>query len=142
MAEQIADWFDDADTVRYLGGQQWLESALRFERPAPPEPGEATAAYAWLVVAADQQPVAVVAVAVSGARSAFLELAVAPTRRLRGVGKRVLTRLWTLPELANVDAIYGTIEADHPGAVRLAQSAGFTRTASVDGNLFVGRRPA
>lgn len=143
IAEQIADWFDDADTVRYLGGQQWLQSALRFERPVAPDLGEPSSVHSWLVLASDQ-PVAVVGVAIFPPHTGILELAVAPTRRRRGIGKRVLASLWDLAELAEVEEIYGEVEPGHRSAIRLAEAAGFEPDATaMSGRLRLrGRRPA
>lgn len=139
IAEEITDWFDDEDMIQYLGGRDWLAASLRFERPVDVSASDVTAVHTWIVVAADH-PVAVVRVAKLEEPVAIMELAVAPTRRRRGVGKKVLAALWDLPELAGVDELYGEVASGHTGALALAAAAGFERVEDGDDRVRLRRR--
>jgi GNAT superfamily N-acetyltransferase len=146
-AELIEDWFDDADTVRFVGGLDWLASTLRFERPADSQPvdgDEPVAHHAWLALAGEQ-PVALVDVLSYRDGSASMKMTVAPTRRKLGLGKAVLHAVWRLPEMKDITEVFGYVDTRHHAAVRLAESSGFVATgaAKADGEvLFRRRRPA
>ncbi len=146
-AELIEDWFDDADTVRFVGGLDWLASTLRFERPADTQPvdGEDPVAHhAWLALAG-KQPVALVDVLSYGDGSASMKMTVAPTRRKLGLGKAVLHAVWRLPEMKDVTEVFGYVDAQHNAAVRLAEASGFVATGEPNPEgemLFRKRRPA
>jgi len=129
-AAQIAEWFDDADTVRFVGGLAWLHATLRFDRPsdvASTDLGQVAAHHAWLALA-DDQPVAVIDVLADEQGEAAIKMIVAPARRKMGMGRRVLDAVWGLPEMAAVRSVSGYVDPRHHAARRLAETAGFTPT--------------
>lgn len=129
-AALIEHWFDDADTVRFLGGLDWLASTLRFERPDDTKPIDGRQPeehHAWLALSGDH-PVALVDVLGYGDGSASMKMTVAPSRRKLGLGKAVLHAVWRLPEMADVTEVFGYVDPRHHAAVRLAEATGFVRT--------------
>lgn len=146
-SELIAHWFEDADTVRFVGGLEWLASSLRFERPDDAQPVDGrdpVAHHAWLALSGEQ-PVALVDVLCYEDGSASMKMTVAPARRKLGLGKAVLHAVWQLPEMSGVTEVFGYVDPRHHAAVRLAAAAGFVSTGDTNEEgeeLFLRRRSA
>ena len=133
-SELIEHWFEDADTVRFVGGLDWLASTLRFERPDDTQPVDGrdpVAHHAWLALSGEQ-PVALVDVLGYGDGSASMKMTVAPGRRKLGLGKAVLHAVWRLPEMADITEVFGFVDPRHHAAVRLAEASGFVATGETN----------
>lgn len=133
-SELIEHWFEDADTVRFVGGLEWLASTLRFDRPDDAQPldgRDPVVHHAWLALSGEQ-PVALVDVLGYEDGSASMKMTVAPARRKLGLGKAVLEAVWRLPEMADVTEVFGYVDPRHHAAVRLAEATGFVATGETN----------
>jgi GNAT superfamily N-acetyltransferase len=135
LANTIAPWFDDPDTIRYLGPREWLYRELHLMHTAPTSElrgRQVLARYVWVVHEPDDQPCGLVDMEAYDDGTAGMALVVAPHRRHQGLGQRVLQVLHTLEELRGVRALIGAVEPDNTPARRCYERAGYTVAASPD----------
>lgn len=147
LAAAIVPWFDDPDTVRHLGGREWVHTALHLMKVMPGyTDGNITVLdrRCW-VVEEDCKHVALLDIEVYNDRTASLAIVVAPDQRQRGVARCILTAMWDLPALATVNSVFGCIDAGNEASRRCFAAAGFIvdDTPDHDGMLRVtAARPA
>lgn len=128
VAVAIEPWFDDPDTMRHLGGREWVHQAFHLVQAMPGyTDGDVTVLdrRCW-VVEHEGQHVSLLDIEVYGDATASLAIVVAPDQRCRGVARRVLTAIWDLPELALVREVFGCIDAGNTASRRCFASAAFT----------------
>lgn len=126
--DEVEGWFDDPDTQRFLGGREWVRRlpALLQDSPGVEFRGrKVLARHAWTVCAAAVGPVGMVDVERYDDGTAGIALVVAPAVRGQGFGRRILSRLETLDELAKVKALIGAVEPANEAARRCMRSARF-----------------
>lgn len=134
LAVAIEPWFDDADTTRHLGGREWVHQVLHLMSVMPGfVDGDITVLdrRAW-VVEDDGRHVALIDVEVYNDRTASLAIVVNPDQRGCGVAQRVLVAIWDLPELANVDELFGSIDVGNEASRRCLLAAGFMVASEPD----------
>ncbi|QDH71479.1 GNAT family N-acetyltransferase [Marilutibacter alkalisoli] len=144
--KETEGWFDDPDTQRFLGGREWVRRipALLQDSPGAEFRGRRVLArYAWVVYATGRS-VGIVDVERYDDRTAGIALAVAPAMRGKGIGRRILSSLETLDELAEVETFIGAVEPENEAARRCMRSARFEVAERVDeeGMLRISRSVA
>lgn len=147
LALAIEPWFDDPDTMRHLGGRDWVHHALNLMKVMPGySMGDVTVLdRQGFVIEEDGRRVALLDLEVYNDRTASLAIVVAPEERRRGVARRVLSCLWELPDLAGVESVFGCIDNGNEASRRCFSSAGFAIANKPDheGMLRIEmRRPA
>jgi ribosomal protein S18 acetylase RimI-like enzyme len=134
LIPSIEHWFDDPDTIRFLGGRSWIRRELRLlaELPGVDFRGHVTVGRdAW--VACDAHgPVGFIDVERYDDGTAGLAIVVDPSRRCRGIGSAVLAEVWRRPELDGVHTLFGGVEQDNVASQRCFRAAGFTLASSPD----------
>jgi len=143
---EVEAWFDDPDTRRFLGGREWVRRipALLRDSPGAEFRGRRVLARdAWIVRTAEG-PVGIVDVERYDDATAGIALAVCPAMRSRGIGRRILSGLQGLDELAAVEAFIGAIEPENEAARRCMLGAGFevAEQADEEGMLRISRNMA
>jgi RimJ/RimL family protein N-acetyltransferase len=135
LADQIAYWFDDPDTVRYLGDRAWLDRELDLVQTAPGAEFRGRrilARHVWVAFTPEGEPCALIDVEPYEDGTAGIALVVAPQARGRGLGQQVLRALATRPELNGVRKIIGAFEPDNLAARYCYERAGFRVAATLD----------
>jgi RimJ/RimL family protein N-acetyltransferase len=125
--KEVEEWFDDPDTQRFLGGREWIRRipALLQGSPGVEFRGRRVLArYAWIVHTTGS-PVGFVDVERYDDGTAGIAVAVAPAMRGQGIGKRILSNLETLDDLAEVETFIGAVEPGNEAARRCMRSARF-----------------
>jgi GNAT superfamily N-acetyltransferase len=92
----IEPWFDDPDTIRYLGGNHWLHRELDLMRDAPGVefPGNTVVTrFVWVAFDGADRPVGLLDVEPYADGTAGAVFVVAPHLRGEGVGQRILLAL-------------------------------------------------
>jgi RimJ/RimL family protein N-acetyltransferase len=126
----VAPWFDDAETVRWLGGREWPENILRLIADPPHEHrGSTVRDRAGWVATLDGEPVALIDTEVYEDSTAALSLVVAPAQRRRGVGTSALAAIGRLLGRSHgVQALFGGVEHNE-ASHRCVKAAGFVAVA-------------
>jgi len=143
---EVEGWFDDPDTRRFLGGREWVRRipALLQDSPGVEFRGRRVLARCAWIAYATGRPVGIVDVERYDDGTAGIALAVAPAMRGKGIGRRILSSLETLDELAEVKAFIGGVEPGNEAALRCMRSAHFDVAEREDeeGMLRVSRSAA
>jgi RimJ/RimL family protein N-acetyltransferase len=129
LAKVIAPWFDDPDSIRYLGRRDWLYRELLLIQTAPSSEfrgRKVLARHVWVIHDSEGQPCCLVDVEPYDDGTAGMVILVAPHRRNQGLGQQVLRALPALKELRNVHKIVGAVEPDNVQARRCYEQAGYT----------------
>jgi GNAT superfamily N-acetyltransferase len=132
--KEAEEWFDDPDTKRFLGGREWIRRIPTLLQSSPGvdfRGRRILARYAWIVHTADG-PAGIVDVERYDDGTAGIALAVAPTARGKGIGRRILSSLDILDELSDVKAFIGAVEPDNESAKRCMRNARFEVAEQVD----------
>lgn len=135
LVREIEDWFDDRETQRYLGGRDWIRRELDLIVSQPGTELRGSTVIERLGFVAREKssaPVAFVAIEVYDDATAAIAIVVAPTRRARGVARRLLSGLLDLPELRPVERLTGAVEPENVACRRALAAAGFTIASTVD----------
>lgn len=111
----IDGWFDDPETVRWLGGRDWPRTLLRLAD----EPGRSALLFVHL-----DEPVALLDVDRDGA-SAAIAVVVAPTRRGEGVARSILQSIFSLAATREVVRVVAEIEEGNTASEGLLRAARF-----------------
>lgn len=127
----VAPWFDDAETVRWLGGREWPENLLRLIADPPHEHrGSTVRDRAGWVATLDGEPVALIDTEVYEDGTAALSLVVAPAQRRRGLGTSALAAIGRLLGRSyGVEALVGGVEQHNEASHRCVKAAGFVAVA-------------
>src|SRR3954454_20166566 len=92
LVQAIEPWFDDAETIRYLGDRTWAHDALRLDELMAsgrwPE-ADVVERHSW-VAFDEKRPVALLGVEAYDNRTASLSIVVCPDARRRGYGARLI----------------------------------------------------
>lgn len=116
--EQLASWFDDAGTSRWVGHREYPHQLLTL----------ATRLGRWaFVIVDDQEFVALIDVECEedDPSVAAIAVVVAPAKRGQRVGRRLFAVVSSRPELVAVDRLVGEVEAGNVAAERCVVAAGF-----------------
>jgi uncharacterized protein GlcG (DUF336 family)/GNAT superfamily N-acetyltransferase len=133
LANTIAPWFDDPETVRYLGPREWLYRELQLMKTAAGvefRGRRVLARHVWVVHDAGGQPFCLVDVEPYEDGTAGIAMLVAPHRRSQGLGRQVLQALPGVEALRDVRTIIGAVEPDNQLARRCFEQAGYVIAGS------------
>lgn len=122
----IEPWFDDAETIRFLGDRAWIRRELRLvdETPGTEYRGRRVVGRdAWVVF--DERPVGFIGVERYDDGRAGCTVVVDPDRRSQGIGRAILDAVWDRPELADVEELIGGVEPENVASRRCVAAAGF-----------------
>jgi RimJ/RimL family protein N-acetyltransferase len=127
LLDAVAPWFDDAESVRWLGGRDWPGNLLRLVADPPQEHrGSAVRERAGWVATLDGESVALIDTEIYEDGTAALSLVVAPAHRRRGVGAAALAAIGRLLARSHgVDALIGGVEQHNEASHRCVKAAGF-----------------
>jgi RimJ/RimL family protein N-acetyltransferase len=134
LAQQIAPWFDDPDTQRYLGGRDWIvrELGLIHQMPGTRQ-RDKTIVGRWGWVAFDgAEPVGFAGAERYGDGTASGAFIVAPDRRGQRVGRQLLSAMMDRSELAGVARFIGGVEPANVGCIRCLAALGASLPSKVD----------
>ena len=131
---EVEPWFDDPETVRYLGGRDWVRRALALMQQTPGQEfqGHMVLRRNVWIASEERLPVALIDVESYDDGSAAFAFVVAPKMRGRGVGTRLLNNVLGLPELTTVRTLIGYVEPDNPASRRCLEKAGFSIAVEPD----------
>lgn len=97
LLDALAPWFDDAESVRWLGGRDWPENLLCLVADPPQEHrGSTVRERAGWVATLDGEAVALIDTEIYEDGTAAISLVVAPAHRRRGVGAAALAAIGRL----------------------------------------------
>jgi len=131
----VEPWFDDAETIRYLGGPEWVRASLALMRKTPGlelKGSLVLARHVWVIFNEEDRPVALVDAELYEDGATALAMVVAPSIRSRGVGQRILIALTEREELKNVQTIIGGVEPENAACRACLKKAGFTISEEPD----------
>jgi L-amino acid N-acyltransferase YncA len=124
----VEPWFDDADTLRWLGDRRWPAMALRLSTNPPPEAlGDRTASVdrrSWLFEE-EGVAVALLDVEVYEDQRAGCAFVVDPRQRGRGCGQRALQALVRHVATTGVRELFAGAEPENSASIRCLEGAGF-----------------
>jgi RimJ/RimL family protein N-acetyltransferase len=134
IVSSVEHWFDDPETMRFLGGRDWIRRELRLvaEEPGAEFRGRVTIGRDGWIVCDEGGPVGFVDVERYDDRTAGIAIVVDPSRRCTGIGRAVLNEVWLRPELADVDTLIGGVEPDNIPSRRCLRAAGFALASTPD----------
>jgi RimJ/RimL family protein N-acetyltransferase len=134
LAQQIAPWFDDPETQRYLGGRDWIvrELGLMREMPGTPQGDKTIVGRCGWVAFDGAEPVGFAGAERYGDGTASGAFVVAPDRRRRRVGRQVLSAMMDRSELAGVTRFIGGVEPANVGCIRCVAGLGAALPSEVD----------
>lgn len=111
----VAPWFDDKETQRWLGGQDWPAQGLGLQGPDR-----------QLFLALDDAlPVGLLDCETYPDGSASFALVTAPDRRNHGLGRAMLGLLIAEPRYAGIKCFFAGIERDNVASAALMKRFGF-----------------
>jgi RimJ/RimL family protein N-acetyltransferase len=127
----VAPWFDDGETVRWLGGRDWPKNLLRLTADPPREHrGSSVRVRAGWIATLDGEPVALIDTEVYVDGTAAVALVVAPAQRRRGVGAAALAAIGDLLARSHgVQSLIGGVEQHNEASHRCVKAAGFVAVA-------------
>ncbi len=139
----VEPWFDDEETLRWLGDRRWPSMILRLAASPPAEQRghQALDRRAW-IVEEDGAPTGLVDVEVYQDRTAGLAFVIAPARRGRGVGRRALNAIAEQLAADGIREVFGGAEANNAASIRCMEGAGFARRSpepDAEGFLYLAR---
>ena len=140
LAHAAAPWFDDVDTIRYLGKREWLYRELKLMQT---EPGSefkgrhVLARYVWIIQDQNEQPCGLVDIEPYDDGTAGMAFLIAPGQRGHGLGHDILRLLEARPELQDVHTIVGGVEPENISARRCLERAGYTFASMPDEEGFL-----
>ncbi len=136
LVAAIECWFDDANTIRYLGGRDWVHRALDLMRDTPGvdfKGNTVLARHVWIAFDEANQPVGLIDVEPYSDGTAGFAFVVAPPRRGQGIGKRILLALSQQEELKGVHTLIGAVEPENIASRFCLINANFTVAHVPDG---------
>lgn len=122
----VGPWFDNADTLRWLGGRDWPAQSLRLA-------GDGRLLFLALRGTA---PVGLLDVETYEERRASFAIAVAPAERRAGMGTAVLAAAIAHQHFASVVEWFAGIEHGNDASRRLVERLGFRRVTDEDADGF------
>ena len=140
LAHIVAPWFDDANSIRYLGNRDWLYRELRLMQNAPGSEFRGRrilARYVWILQDQNGRPCGLVDIEPYDDGTAGMAFLIAPDQRRQGLGQHMLRLLETRPELYSVQTIVGGVEPENLAAQRCLKSAGYTFVPTPDEEGFL-----
>jgi RimJ/RimL family protein N-acetyltransferase len=134
----VAPWFDDPETLRWLGGRDWPTNLLGLIADPPLEHrGSTVRARTGWIAALDGEDVALVDAEIYADGTAAIAMVVAPEHRRRGIGTATLVAMGeALARGHGVERLVGGVEQDNAASARCVKAAGFaaaTETADKEG---------
>jgi RimJ/RimL family protein N-acetyltransferase len=126
LLPEIEPWFDDRETIRFLGDRAWIRRELRLvnETPGTEYRGRRVVGRnVWAIF--DEVPVGIIDVERYDDGRAGCVIVVAPARRSQGIGRTILDAVWDRPELADVEELIGGVEPENVASRRCLAAAGF-----------------
>lgn len=140
LAHAVASWFDDADTIRYLGNRDWLYRELGLMQTAPGamfRGRRVLARYVWIVFDQSERLCGLIDIESYDDGTAGMALLIAPDRRGQGLGEHILGLLETRPELQGIHEIIGGVEPENVSAQRCLLRAGYIIAPAADEEGFL-----
>ena len=131
----VEPWFDDPETIRYLGRRDWVQRALLLVRQAPGAEFKGNivlSRHAWVVFDQTNQPVGLIDIEPYNNGTAGMAFVVAPQVRGHGIGRRMLLDLGGQPELKAVHTIIGGVEPENISCRICLTKAGYMVAAEAD----------
>ncbi|WP_338608994.1 GNAT family N-acetyltransferase [Pelagibacterium nitratireducens] len=126
---QIAPWFDDPVTRRWLGGRDWAENTLLLAKADTNRHG--------LIASIEGNPVALLDVEVYADSSASFAIVVDPRLRQRGIATRALKAMLEFTRFATVSRFFAGVEHGNESSTRFLARLGFTPTAKPSEQGFI-----
>jgi RimJ/RimL family protein N-acetyltransferase len=133
LLPEVEPWFDDPETIRFLGDRNWVRRALRLveETPGTEYRGRMVLGRdVWIIF--KRVPVGFIDVERYDDGRAGCALVVAPAMRCQGIGRAILEAVWECPELADVEELIGGVEPDNVASRRCLEAAGFRLSSEPD----------
>ena len=140
LAQAVAPWFDDANTIRYLGTRDWLYRELQLMHTAPRSAfkgRQVLARYVWISLDQYGQPCGLVDIEPYDDGTAGMAFVIAPDLRGQGFGQHILRLLETRPEVQEIQAIVGGVEPENISARRCLERSGYTFLSAPDEEGFL-----
>ena len=124
---EVAPWFDDPETLRWLGGHDWPENLLHLIADPPREHrGSAVSERAGWIATFGGEDVALVDTEIYADNTAAIALVVAPEHRFRGFGAATLVATGELLARSfGVELLVGGVQTNNTASTRCVQAAGF-----------------
>jgi RimJ/RimL family protein N-acetyltransferase len=133
LLPEVEPWFDDPETIRFLGDRNWVRRALRLvdETPGTQYRGRTVVGRdVWIIF--KQVPVGFIDVERYDDGRAGCALVVAPGMRCQGIGRAILAAVWERPELTDVEELIGGVEPENVASRRCLEAAGFRLSSEPD----------
>lgn len=133
LLPEIEPWFDDPETIRFLGDRAWIRRELRLvdETLGTEYRGRRVVGRdVWVIF--DELPVGFIDVERYDDGRAGCVIVVAPARRSQGIGRAILDAVWNRPELVDVEELIGGIEPENVASRRCVTAAGFRLATEPD----------
>ena len=130
----VEPWFEDADTILFLGDRAWIRRELQLlESAAGAGSGNETSEGrdAWIAFERNA-PVGYIGVERYADRRAACVLVVDPNARRRGIARELLLCVWERPELAETEELFGGVALENAASRLCLASAGFSLSEEAD----------
>ena len=130
----IEPWFDDPETIRFLGGRDWIRRELQLVKTAQtPElrDRKVEGREAWIAFE-ECAPVGFIGVERYDDGRAACVIVVDPSVRRKGIGRAILEDVWQRPEMSRVQQLDTGVEPDNVASQSCVIAAGFTLSPTPD----------
>jgi RimJ/RimL family protein N-acetyltransferase len=134
----VLPWFDDPETLRWLGGRDWPESLLRLiADPRRDHRGSTVRERAGWIATLGVEDVALIDTEIYADGTAAVAIVVAPEHRRQGIGAATLVATGELLVRGyGVQFLVGGVEESNAASARCVKAAGFiasTETPDAEG---------
>ena len=139
LVQKLEPWFDDPETIRYLGARDWLQQELTLmhqEFDFEFHGNTVLSRYDWVIFDTDQA-IALVVVEPYRNQTASLAFVVAPEARGLGFGQRVLVSVCNEPALENIKTLFANVEPENMACCKCLTKAGFETSNVLDEDGFL-----
>lgn len=128
----VEPWFDDEDTRRELGNQEWVRRAVSLVNTQPGSvEGDRLVTDRIVWVAFDSGvPVGLIDVETYEDSTASFAVVVAPSLRRQGIGRRIIRTAVQHRQFAAVSTWVAGVEPTNEQSIRCLEGAGFTLTSA------------
>ena len=138
--DTVSPWFDDAETLRWLGGRDWAADLLGLIANPPREHrGSKVRERSGWVASSGGEDVALVDAEIYDDGSAAVALVVSPQRRRQGLGSATLVEIGVhFARTRGVTRLVGGVEQTNVVSAQCVRAAGFiARTDMPDEEGFI-----
>lgn len=133
LLPEVEPWFDNPETIRFLGDRNWIRRELRLvdETPGTEYRGRMVVGRdVWVI--SEQVPIGFIDVERYDDNRAGCVIVVAPAMRRQGIGRAILDAVWERPELASVEELILGVEPENMASRRCLTAAGFRLSPEPD----------